>query len=251
MFPASSPYNLPPQPNKFRKGGEPSEDQKEWMATKRKQVIKLLPGTPPDGEEFKAAIEHALLREKSWIEWKNQGCADFVKPPAEKLARPVKPPQKQKRPLDGGEGGDAKRPKGGAGAGAAATLAPASTPAKKVVMGFGELNRLWNLTATNMDGCKGVPPAVPEMAAFFENAKMELDPAEDCDEEYWSTKKPAFGWRALRVLANHQMKDFKEYTQKAMFGETKDAPELNIPAYLEYLLRKTPDGEEAGASSAN
>ena len=235
------------QPNKFRKGGEVSGEQKEWMATTRKQVLKLLPGTPPDGDGFKAAIEHALLREKSWIEWKNKGCADFVKPKAGKMVQPALPPQKKKRPLVGGEGGDEKRAKGGGGGAAAA----AATPAKRVVMGSAELTRLWNLTANNMDGCKGVPPAVPGMEDFFENARMELNPAEDCDEEYWSTKKPAFGWRALRVLANQQLKHFSEYSPKTVFGgETKDPAELNVTAYLEYLLRKKPEAGEAGEAAA-
>ena len=92
-------------------------------------------------------------------------------------------------------------------------------------MGTPELTRLWNLTASNMEGCVGGSDAVPGMDTFFENARMELDPAEDVGEEFWSTRKPEFGWRALRVLAHHQLKDMKVLDK-----------EMSIPSLLENLL---------------
>jgi THO complex subunit 1 len=118
--------------------------------------------TPPDGEGFKKAVQQAVAREKMWIEWKNKGCNDYVRAPAEQLITPAAPTGAKKRSATD----DGKQ------------------VAKKVQMGNAELTRLWNLTATNMEGCIGDSDAVPGVEAFFEDAKMELDPAEDVGEEY-------------------------------------------------------------------
>ncbi len=80
-----------------------------------------------DGADFAAAVRHVLSRESEWVEWKNQGCPAFERPPA--------PPFRPTLPAGADAGPPAKRrrvaPKGQAAA-TAALLRQVAVPADQL-----------------------------------------------------------------------------------------------------------------------
>jgi len=195
--------------NKFRKE-ELSSTNIKWIDATTTQIYELLGKTPPQERQFESAIKQLFAREHSWIAWKNKGC-----PPFEKSKVPItvsKAPLKRKLSVAEMDTG-AEEPK-----------------AKKLVqLGSAELDRLWNLSETNMAGCVGSKGTlIPAVSKFFELAKMELDPEQEVEEQYWKIKDASFGWRALRLLARNNLNTFTEF-------DIKNAEE-NVSSFLQKVI---------------
>ena len=55
-----------------------TDEQTKWISNATNKVNKLISETPPNGEQFREAVEHILSREQQWNAWKNEGCPAFT-----------------------------------------------------------------------------------------------------------------------------------------------------------------------------
>lgn len=60
-----------------------SDEQNGWIKASTEKIYQLIRETPPDGEKFAKTVEHILEREEHWNKWKNDGCPDFERKPAD------------------------------------------------------------------------------------------------------------------------------------------------------------------------
>ena len=113
-----------------------------------------------------------------------------------------------------------------------ASPAKKAKAADKLDLGSAELTRLWNITKTNLESCKADSRrSTPKTGEFFEEALEQIDPVNDVEKEYWSTKNPAYCWRALRLLGAEKLHYFQELSSNAGGGDS-------LSDYLEKVLQK-------------
>nr|CAH8847205.1 unnamed protein product [Trichobilharzia regenti]CAH8847208.1 unnamed protein product [Trichobilharzia regenti] len=155
-----------------------SEDQQSWVNQRREAVIRLLSSnsssTSPSGT-FVSTVEHILEREGYWNRWKNDGCPSFIRT-AEKSRLSTR-----KRHIN-----------------------PLITRTGQKVYRFGnrELDKLWNVCPDNLAACRDQRRLFnADLHTYFQDAIIEMDPAEKVEEEYKSINKEEWSWRALRFLA--------------------------------------------------
>lgn len=191
-----------------------STAQSDWITKMQATCFHLLKLSPPSGEQFALDVKRVLKSENHWVQWKNDGCPAF--------ARKTLP---LKRPLD--TDADAMEVEDGA------SPAKKAKAADKLDLGSAELTRLWNITKTNLESCKADSRrSTPKTGEFFSEALEQIDPVNDVEKEYWSTKDPAYCWRALRLLGAEKLHYFQELSSNAGGGD-KD-----LSDYLEKVLQK-------------
>ncbi|XP_068156737.1 THO complex subunit 1 [Drosophila tropicalis] len=172
--------------------------QAEFINETEPRVFKLLEETPPYGRRFARTVQHMLIREEMWNNWKNEGCKEFKKPenPPD-IEEDIKPPP-------------AKRPKRALGD----SLRDASRNGK-FFLGNENLTRLWNYSPDNLQACKSEQRNfLPQLETYLETPHGKVD--------------PAFEWRALRLLARQTPHFFTSVSQ----------PSSKISDYLEQVRKR-------------
>ncbi|KAH8877253.1 THO complex subunit 1 [Schistosoma japonicum] len=155
-----------------------SEDQHSWVNQRHEVVLRLLSSNntnSPSDNTFVSTVEHILERESYWNRWKNDGCPSFIRNP-EKSKLSVR-----KRHIN-----------------------PLVTRAGQKVYRFGNraLDKLWNVCPDNLAACRDKRRVFDtDLHSYFQDAIMEMDPAEKVEEEYKSINKDEWSWRALRFLS--------------------------------------------------
>ncbi|EDV43764.1 uncharacterized protein Dana_GF18644 [Drosophila ananassae] len=185
-------------------------DQTEFIKDTEPRVYKLLEETPPYGRRFARTVNHMLVREEMWNNWKNEGCKEFKKPEEPATAdEDLKPPptKRPKRPL-----GDSLRDAARQG---------------KFFLGNDNLTRLWNYSPDNLQACKS------EQRNFLPLLETYLETPHDKTD-------PAFEWRALRLLAR----------QTPHFFTSLSLPSNKISDYLEQVRKRLVRDKEPKAVSA-
>ncbi|CAH8529720.1 unnamed protein product [Schistosoma intercalatum] len=197
-----------------------SEEQRAWVNQRHEVVLRLLSSNSPNnssGGTFVSTVERILERESYWNRWKNDGCPSFVRNP-EKSRLSVR-----KRHIN-----------------------PLVTRTGQKVYRFGnrELDKLWNVCPDNLAACRDKRRVFnPDLHSYFQDAIMEMDPAEKVEEEYKSINKDEWSWRALRFLSrkcphfyinwNPPGRPVKDYlsvilTEKIQSEEDKKGPTTNV-----------------------
>lgn len=175
-----------------------TEAQSQWIKTSTERVYTLIKETPPNGEEFATYISQVLLRENSWIAWKNDGCPSYEKEPQEELA--VYPAKQHL--------GDSLDP-------------------KKIDIGNPELSRLWNLCPDNLFACKQSGRIfMPAKTKLLEEPIDQADPEAKIEQEYKMVNNTNFSWQALRLLS----------ATSSHFFQNTTAAIKPIPEYLEHVI---------------
>ncbi|XP_053393953.1 THO complex subunit 1-like isoform X2 [Mercenaria mercenaria] len=183
-----------------------SDEQSNWIKSSTEKIYQLIKETPPDGEKFAKTVEHILEREEHWNRWKNDGCPDFERKPADDT-------KKQQRRAKRRRIGDDLQASGG----------------KVIKMGHPELTRLWNLNPNNMDACKSDDRIfLPTLEEFFQEAIEQNDPEAQIEEEYKLTNDQTFQWKALRLLAR----------RSPQFFTNSATPAQDLKSYLNGMLSK-------------
>lgn len=183
-----------------------TDDQSNWIKSSTEKIYQLIRETPPDGEKFSQTVEHILEREEHWNSWKNDGCPDFERKPAEDSKKAQKKAKRRRI-------GDDLQSSGG----------------KVIKMGHPELTRLWNLNPDNMDACKSEDRMfLPTLEDFFQEAIEQNDPEAQVEEEYKLTNDQTFQWKALRLLAR----------RSPQFFTNSSAPAQDLKSYLNGMLSK-------------
>ncbi|XP_030370941.1 THO complex subunit 1 [Scaptodrosophila lebanonensis] len=172
--------------------------QSDFIKETEPRVYKLLEETPPNGKRFSRTVQHMLMREEMWNNWKNEGCKEFKKPeepePSEDEAK-APPAKRPKRAL-----GDCLREASRSG---------------KFFLGNENLTRLWNYSPDNLQACKSEQRNfLPQLETYLETPHEKID--------------PAFEWRALRLLARQTPHFFTFVSQ----------PSCKISDYLEVVRKR-------------
>ena len=182
-----------------------TDAQALWIRDATTKVYSLIKETPSNGEEFATYISQVLLREESWIAWKNDGCPSYEKDPLMETE-----PQPNKKHL-GDNGGETR----------------------KMDIGNPELNRLWNLCPDNLKACKQASRVfMPDKAKFLEEPIEQADPDAKIEAEYKMVNNPNFSWQALRLLSTTSphffqnttatIKPLNDYLEHVVLLEGKD-----------------------------
>mmetsp|Transcript_37374 Transcript_37374/g.97978 ORF Transcript_37374/g.97978 Transcript_37374/m.97978 type:complete len:570 (-) Transcript_37374:56-1765(-) len=180
--------------------------QADIVGKTRARVYTLLKTTPPNGDAFAEAVRKVLASEHVWIKWKNEKCPDFFREPGE---------VRKRKAFEGADGdGRAKKVKD-----------------SHKDLGSAEVTRLWNLTATNLDGCKGAIDAgrsIPEVGVYFKEAISQVAGEYPIDKRFWTFTEPAYMWRALRLLGKDRLHYFAD------FNHNKNS----LVDYMETVVKK-------------
>lgn len=174
-----------------------TEAQSQWIKDATEIVYALIKETPPNGEEFATYISQVLLREKSWITWKNDSCPSYEKEPQ---SDPNTFPQKHHL----GDG-----------------------PVSRIDIGNPELSRLWNLCPDNLLACKQTGRIfMPDKTQFLVEPIEQADPEAKIEPEYKMVNNTNFSWQALRLLS----------ATSSHFFQNTTAAIKPIPEYLEHVI---------------
>ena len=174
-----------------------TDTQATWIKNATDKVYALIKETPPNGEEFAAYVRQVLVREDSWIVWKNGGCPSYEKRPLELELYPEK--------MHLGDGCDSN----------------------KIDIGNTELSRLWNLCPDNLKACEQMSRVfIPDKVKFLEEPIEQTDPDAKIEVEYKMVNNPNFTWQALRLLSSTSPHYFQNTT----------ASIKPIPDYLEHVI---------------
>lgn len=175
-----------------------TEAQVTWIKNATDKVYTLIEETPPNGEDFAAYVRQVLVREDSWIVWKNDGCPSYEKDPQMEFESY---PEK--------------------------THLGNCCDSGKIDIGNTELNRLWNLCLDNLKACEQSSRVfMPDKAKFLEEPIEQADPEAKIEAEYKMVNNPNFTWQALRLLSSTSPHYFQNTT----------AAIKPIPDYLEHVI---------------
>nr|CAG4640713.1 EOG090X0324 [Eulimnadia texana] len=215
---------------KFKQVAETGRGSGSVVGEATNRIYRLLEDTPPDGADFVKAVQHILKREEFWNTWKNEGCPEFRPPAAaettsgDSAAAPAPaalPPAGQTAAKTATKGRRLKRSLG--------DQVRDMAKKRKILIGNGELTRLWNLHPDNLGACRSKErDFLPSLETYFEEAIEQLDPASQIESTYKRVNDPNFGWRALRLLAR----------RSPHFFTPANTSITRLPDYLENLVKK-------------
>ncbi|OON14951.1 hypothetical protein X801_09253, partial [Opisthorchis viverrini] len=200
-------------PTKFKTPDQVlTEEQTEWLNRKRELILSLLSGNRKTDSQhtdsFASTIGRILERETHWNSWKNEGCPSFVRPQEKS---PVETRKRRTNPLID------------------------RTGAKIYRFGNKNLDKLWNVCPDNLAACRDERRLFrPNLQSYFQDAILELDPAEKVEEEYKSINKEEWCWRSLRCLAR----------RSPHFYINWNPPGKPVKAYLTTILTEKMQAEE-------
>ena len=149
-----------------------TDEQTKWISNATAKVNKLISETPPNGDDFRKAVEHILTREQQWNAWKNEGCPAFTSKEKEEndekpniVANPIRKQRKRKL---GDQIRDAQE-----------------RPKKVYFMGNINLTKLWNLNPDNFEACAAPErDFLPSLDGYFEEAIEQLNPENMVEDAY-------------------------------------------------------------------
>ncbi|KAL3314976.1 THO complex subunit 1 [Cichlidogyrus casuarinus] len=184
------------------------DDQKAWVDSKTVTVYKLLSSgssSTKNDASFVDIVKSILEGELTWSQWKNEGCPSFI--PKEGISKRSSELPMRKRRVN-----------------------PLVDRSGKLIYRFDSpsLNLLkWSSSEESLEACKDPSRMFqPNLAEYFENAILELDPEQKVDEEYQSINKEEWCWRSLRLLARQSRYIYQQW----------DKPGLPLKHYLTNIL---------------
>ncbi|RCN23723.1 hypothetical protein ANCCAN_30590 [Ancylostoma caninum] len=205
-----------------------TDDQSKYVNESQEKCYRLLRETHPKGAQFAenvkvgqsqdrffpqplmiskimSCFKHILQRELEWAKWKSESCPAMTDLADKQPMQPYK-----------------KRPR--------TTFNPAV-----VDVGSTELNKLWSIQPNLLEACKNEKRKfAPSLAEFLRDPIDELDPEQQVEDQYKSTRDPAFQFRACRLLM----------AESSQYISAQSQQTLNIPLFLDNVILKTGKGME-------
>ncbi|KAL6735444.1 hypothetical protein Aduo_005887 [Ancylostoma duodenale] len=182
-----------------------TDDQLKYVNESQEKCYRLLRETHPKGAQFAENVKHILQRELEWAKWKSESCPAMTDLADKQPMQPYK-----------------KRPR--------TTFNPAV-----VDVGSTELNKLWSIQPNLLEACKNEKRKfAPSLAEFLRDPIDELDPEQQVEDQYKSTRDPAFQFRACRLLM----------AESSQYISAQSQQTLNIPLFLDNVILKTGKGME-------
>lgn len=202
-----------------------SEEQLAWVNETSDRILTLIEETPPHGRKMRECITQLLTREQFWSNWKNEACVE-LKPCNKKAEVQFTPVPKQRI---GDEIRNAER-------------------FNRMLIGNGDLTRLWNVCPNNWDSCKTAERAFTPVKKDYFYEIMNATP------EYQEVllNDSNFTWRALRVLSQQSTHFFPQSNQ-ALQPVKKYLSEAIKQLRIEFKIDSgssvsTPEAEETNDS---
>ncbi|EYC31024.1 hypothetical protein Y032_0004g1911 [Ancylostoma ceylanicum] len=182
-----------------------SDDQTKFVNESQEKCYRLLRETHPKGAQFAENVKHILQRELEWAKWKSESCPAMTDLADKQPMQPYK-----------------KRPR--------TTFNPAV-----VDVGSAELNKLWSIQPNLLEACRNEKRKfAPSLTEFLRDPIDELDPEQQVEDQYKSTRDPAFQFRACRLLM----------AESSQYISAQSQQTLNIPLFLDNVILKTGKGME-------
>lgn len=177
-----------------------SDEQTKFLNESQEKCYRLLRETHPKGSHFAESVKHILQRELEWAKWKSEGCPNMAELADKQPMQPYK-----------------KRPR--------TTFDP-----NVVELGTPELTKLWNTEPDLLASCRNKKRRfAPTLVEFLRDPLDELDPDQQVEDEYKSTRDPAFQFRACRLLM----------VESSQYISAQSQQTLSIPLFLDNVILKT------------
>ncbi|VDK46067.1 unnamed protein product [Cylicostephanus goldi] len=189
----------------FRKNNTLTEEQVKFVKESEEKCYRLLRETHPRGAHFAESVKHILQRELEWARWKSESCPAMTDLADKHPMQPYK-----------------KRPR-------------TSFNPDVIDLGSAELNKLWSIEPNLLEACKNKRRKfAPSLADFLRDPIDELDPEQQVEDQYKSTRDPAFQFRACRLLM----------AESSQYISAQSQQTLSIPTFLDNVILKTGKGME-------
>ena len=192
-----------------------TDEQANWVRQRTEEVHQLIRETPPNGEDFLKFVLHALHREEFWSQWKNDGCATFIRTVMTSSTPPA-PRKRKANPLLDREGRKIFR------------------------FAHSEINRLWNLCPDNFEAARNRERRyTPSVMTYFAEAIEQADPEQCVEEEYKHVNNEGWNWRALRLMAR----------RSSQFFASSTVPGRKLRDYMDNIVKRAAASRPAPAPS--
>ncbi|KJH44508.1 WD domain, G-beta repeat protein [Dictyocaulus viviparus] len=189
-----------------------NDDQTKFINESQEKCYRLLRETHPKGAHFAESVKHILQRELEWAEWKSESCPNMADL-ADK--QPMQPYKKEncgfrmhvlyRRPRT--------------------TFDPSV-----IDIGTTELTKLWSIEPDLLSACKNERRKfTPFLVNFLRDPIDELDPEQQVEDQYKSTRDPAFQFRACRLLM----------VESSQYISAQSQQTLSIPQFLDNVILRT------------
>jgi hypothetical protein len=179
------------------------------------RAYNLLANTPPNGAEMVQTLQKILRRETKWIQWKNDACKEFERPPADgkifvsalEKAKEIEKTNMYafkgfKPSVEAGKPGPGKRIgfKQASAVSVYGSVGPIDTASYQIDLSTTKVTETAHNLVIDV-------PNFEDHFAFYIQAE---DPDEGIDAEYHPKHDGVYCWRARRLLAAVRLKDFEK-----------------------------------------
>uniref|UniRef100_A0A7I5E7P9 Death domain-containing protein n=1 Tax=Haemonchus contortus TaxID=6289 RepID=A0A7I5E7P9_HAECO len=177
-----------------------TEEQTKFVNDSQEKCYRLLRETHPKGAHFAESVKHILQRELEWARWKSESCPNMADLADKQQMQPYK-----------------KRPR--------IKFDPA-----EIDIGTPELTKLWSIEPNLLAACRNKKRKfAPSLADFLRDPIDELDPEQQVEDQYKSTRDPAFQFRACRLLM----------VESSQYISAQNQQTLSIPQFLDNVILRT------------
>ncbi|VDO61862.1 unnamed protein product [Haemonchus placei] len=174
--------------------------QTKFVNESQEKCYRLLRETHPKGAHFAESVKHILQRELEWARWKSESCPNMADLADKQQMQPYK-----------------KRPR--------IKFDPA-----EIDIGTPELTKLWSIEPNLLAACRNKKRKfAPSLADFLRDPIDELDPEQQVEDQYKSTRDPAFQFRACRLLM----------VESSQYISAQNQQTLSIPQFLDNVILRT------------
>lgn len=185
---------------------ELKDAQRKQLSKYEERTLKLLENMTVDGKTFTNAVVSILERENNWIQWKAKGCKPYeVEAPPQKLQG-----LKRKREQE------------------------AEESRKQGAMGDPALSKLFEEGAGDLVSLMGDSRNFqPNLEQQMVKVMEEVDPVNEIEEMYRTTKEKVFAWRTIRIVSAEQLAVIKHASGQ---GKQADKTECNPDGIAAHLM---------------
>ncbi|WKX94801.1 hypothetical protein Q1695_011793 [Nippostrongylus brasiliensis] len=177
-----------------------TDEQTKFVNETQEKCYRLLRETHPKGSHFAESVKHILQRELEWAKWKSESCPSMAELADKTPMLPYK-----KRPRE-------------------------SFDPSVVDVGSSDLSKLWSIEPDLLTACRNKRRKfAPSLTDFLRDPIDELDPDQQVEDVYKSTRNPAFQFRACRLLM----------AESSQYISAQSQQTTSIPQFLDNVILKT------------
>ena len=204
-------------------------DRAKELKTYLKRTFRLLGQAGMDGKTFRSTCKDIVSREEFWIQWKEEKCRPYTRPPVEEIN------EEEIQQLQKG-GGNKKR----------MIEMQLKNNREKFAKVAEDYQPTDNLTCLS-DGSNFHIPPLDEFLQPFRDAE---DPEEGIEEEYHPKNQPVYCWRGFRLLTGGHLNLLDSRNSKQKLIDLATAlKKLNGDSVVEEDDDKMEEDEEGDGSN--